>query len=65
VVDSVLAGRRDIETVDACALLPGVPDVGSGPAVQLYPHRHGTDAMFVAVLRRKLPAPPRVPPEIS
>ena len=26
--------------------------VGAGTAVQLWPHRHGTDAMFMAVLRR-------------
>jgi 16S rRNA (cytosine967-C5)-methyltransferase len=60
VIDKVVAGRADVELVDARALLPGVPDVGPGPGVQLYPHRHGTDAMFVAVLRRKLPPPPRV-----
>jgi 16S rRNA C967 or C1407 C5-methylase (RsmB/RsmF family) len=33
-------------------LLPGVPGLGEGPAVQLWPHRHGTDAMFLALLRR-------------
>jgi 16S rRNA (cytosine967-C5)-methyltransferase len=60
VVDKVLTERRDVELVDARALLPGVPDLGAGPGVQLYPHRHGTDAMFVAVLRRKLPPPPPV-----
>jgi 16S rRNA (cytosine967-C5)-methyltransferase len=39
--------------VDARALLPaGVPALGRGPTVQLWPHRHGTDAMFLAVLRR-------------
>ena len=35
-------------------LLPGVPDC-AGPlpgTVQLWPHRHGTDAMFGALLRR-------------
>src|SRR5260370_456889 len=26
--------------------------LGEGPYVQLWPHRHGTDAMFVAALRR-------------
>jgi 16S rRNA (cytosine967-C5)-methyltransferase len=41
-----------IEQVDARALLPGVPDLGDGPAAQLWPHRHGTDAMFLALLRR-------------
>ena len=38
--------------VDARPLLPGVPDLGDGPDVQLWPHRHGTDAMFLALLRR-------------
>ncbi|CPR12242.1 fmu [Mycobacterium bohemicum DSM 44277] len=26
--------------------------LGDGPYVQLWPHRHGTDAMFAAALRR-------------
>jgi 16S rRNA (cytosine967-C5)-methyltransferase len=29
-----------------------VPDLGTGPYVQLWPHLHGTDAMFLALLRR-------------
>jgi 16S rRNA (cytosine967-C5)-methyltransferase len=29
-----------------------VPDLGGGPHIQLWPHRHGTDAMFLAVLRK-------------
>jgi 16S rRNA (cytosine967-C5)-methyltransferase len=40
-----------LERVDARPLLPGVPDLGDGPAVQLWPHRHGTDAMHLALLR--------------
>jgi 16S rRNA (cytosine967-C5)-methyltransferase len=42
----------EVEQLDARAGLPGVPDLGPGPTVQLWPHRHGTDAMFVALLRR-------------
>lgn len=39
--------------VDARPLLPaGMPGLGDGPTVQLWPHRHGTDAMFLALLRR-------------
>jgi 16S rRNA (cytosine967-C5)-methyltransferase len=38
--------------LDARPLLPGVPDLGGGPHVQLWPHRHGTDALFCALLRR-------------
>ena len=30
----------------------GHTGLGQGPTVQLWPHRHGTDAMFLAVLRR-------------
>jgi 16S rRNA (cytosine967-C5)-methyltransferase len=29
-----------------------MPDLGDGPAVRLWPHRHGTDAMYLAALRR-------------
>jgi 16S rRNA (cytosine967-C5)-methyltransferase len=51
VVDDVLrAGGA--ERIDARELLPGVPDLGNGPDVQLWPHVHGTDAMFLSVLRR-------------
>jgi 16S rRNA (cytosine967-C5)-methyltransferase len=52
VVADVLRGRDDVVQEDARALLPELTDVGEGPAVQLWPHRHGTDAMFLAVLRR-------------
>jgi 16S rRNA (cytosine967-C5)-methyltransferase len=52
VVRTILDGRRDVEPVDARPLLDGVPALGAGPAVQLWPHRHGTDAMFIALLRR-------------
>ena len=43
----VVAGR---ELVDARPMFAGVPDLGAGPAVQLWPHRQGTDAMFCALL---------------
>ncbi len=43
----------EVDFVDARPLLPpGMPHLGPGPTVQLWPHRHGTDAMFLAVLRR-------------
>jgi len=42
-----------VEWLDARAVLPGeLRDLGDGPAVQLWPHRHGTDAMYLALLRR-------------
>jgi 16S rRNA (cytosine967-C5)-methyltransferase len=31
---------------------PDMPGLGAGPYVQLWPHRHGTDAMFCALLRK-------------
>ncbi|WP_428966517.1 RsmB/NOP family class I SAM-dependent RNA methyltransferase [Micromonospora fluostatini] len=50
------AARRcgvGVDFVDARPLLPaGMPGLGDGPTVQLWPHRHGTDAMFLATLRR-------------
>ncbi|ACU72009.1 Fmu (Sun) domain protein [Catenulispora acidiphila DSM 44928] len=52
VVRQVVKARRDVERVDARPLLPGVPDLGGGPDVQLWPHLHGTDAMYLALLRR-------------
>jgi 16S rRNA (cytosine967-C5)-methyltransferase len=54
VVTATLDARPDVALEDARALLPGVPDC-DGPlvgTVQLWPHRHATDAMFVALLRR-------------
>lgn len=44
--------RFGVEQLDTRELLPGVPDLGAGPSAQLWPHRHGTDAMFLAALRR-------------
>ena len=52
VVSDVLRGRDDVHQEDARLLLPEVDDVGDGPSVQLWPHRHGTDAMFLALLRK-------------
>jgi 16S rRNA (cytosine967-C5)-methyltransferase len=33
-------------------LFEPVADLGDGPYVQLWPHRHGTDAMFAAALTK-------------
>ncbi len=46
------ARRAGAEIVDARPFFPDVPQLGNGPYVQLWPHRHGTDAMFCAVLRK-------------
>jgi len=42
----------ELELIDARPYLPGVPELGDRPTVQLWPHRHGTDAMFLALMRR-------------
>ena len=52
-VSDVLRRHPDLERVDARPLLPGVPDLGGGPSVQLWPHLHGTDAMHLSLLRRR------------
>jgi 16S rRNA C967 or C1407 C5-methylase (RsmB/RsmF family) len=44
--------RTGAEQLDVRAQFPAVPRLGQGPHVQLWPHRHGTDAMFCALLRR-------------
>lgn len=54
VIAKTFAGRADVDRIDARPLLPGVPDLGPGPDIQLWPHRHGTDAMYLALLRRTL-----------
>ncbi|MCX5389517.1 RsmB/NOP family class I SAM-dependent RNA methyltransferase [Streptomyces sp. NBC_00094] len=52
VVDDVLKKVGGAELIDARPLLPGVPALGDGPDIQLWPHLHGTDAMYLALLRR-------------
>ncbi|MPQ99135.1 rRNA cytosine-C5-methyltransferase [Modestobacter sp. I12A-02628] len=47
-----VAARDDVEVVPVAPLFPEVPDMARGEHGQLWPHRHGTDAMFVALLRR-------------
>ncbi|MUM18410.1 rRNA small subunit methyltransferase B [Mycobacterium sp. CBMA271] len=44
--------RHPVTAEDARALFPGVDRLGDVDAVQLWPHRHGTDAMFLALLRK-------------
>jgi 16S rRNA (cytosine967-C5)-methyltransferase len=61
VVGSLLVKRDDVTLGDAAALMTAVAGLRSdvpdcaGPlqgTVQLWPHRHGTDGMFLALLRR-------------
>src|SRR4051812_27716135 len=51
VVDAA-AGRDDVEILPVAPLFPEVPAPARGNHGQLWPHRHGTDAMFMALLRR-------------
>ena len=56
VVPAVLADRTDVRLRGCLALVPEAQDAESAHlqgAVQLWPHRHGTDAMFMALLRRQ------------
>ena len=71
VVADVLAGRTDVEVLDAPGVLAEVPELRPDPAsadpagtdpasaavasnyAQFWPHRHGTDAIFLALLRRQ------------
>jgi 16S rRNA (cytosine967-C5)-methyltransferase len=56
VLADVLAGRSDTEVLDAPAILAEVPGLACPDPyaryAQFWPHRHGTDAIFLALLRR-------------
>jgi len=57
VVTAVLESRDDVVLEDAAPLLPEVQSA-EGPipnTLQLWPHRHQTDAMFMTLLRRSMP----------
>jgi 16S rRNA (cytosine967-C5)-methyltransferase len=62
VVRDVAEGDCDVEILDAPALLPDVPDLRASADprfAQFWPHRHGTDAIFVALLRKGRPGQDR------
>ncbi|MCV7226891.1 RsmB/NOP family class I SAM-dependent RNA methyltransferase [Mycolicibacterium komossense] len=50
--------RHPVTAIDTRPLFAPAADIGAGggdgPHVQLWPHRHGTDAMFAAALRKDL-----------
>jgi len=61
VVSDVVKRRHDVDIVDARDLFRDtdgrqVEHLGEGPFVQLWPHLHGTDAMFFSLLRKLAPA---------
>ncbi|MCH9767240.1 MAG: rRNA cytosine-C5-methyltransferase [Actinomycetia bacterium] len=43
--------RHQVQALDARPLFEPADKLGPGPYVQLWPHRHGTDAMFAAALQ--------------
>lgn len=51
IIDRVVAEGRAVED-DAHSLVAPLEDSSGAKSVQMWPHRHGTDAMFCAVLRR-------------
>ena len=52
VVAAMLAARPDLVPEPLVGTLATVPNTGPVPAAQLWPHRHGTDGMFVVSMRR-------------
>ncbi|WP_296131780.1 transcription antitermination factor NusB [uncultured Corynebacterium sp.] len=59
IVEAALSAHGDgaefqIEELNARDFLPDMGNVGHELSAQLWPHRHGTDAMFFAVLRRSV-----------
>jgi 16S rRNA (cytosine967-C5)-methyltransferase len=54
VIADVTAAMPDVEVIDAPAVLAEVPGTRAADPrfAQLWPHRHGTDAIFIALLRR-------------
>jgi 16S rRNA (cytosine967-C5)-methyltransferase len=44
--------RHPVSALDTRPMFEPVDDLGEGPYVQLWPHRHGTDAMFAAALTK-------------
>jgi 16S rRNA (cytosine967-C5)-methyltransferase len=73
VVSAIIRARDDVSVLDAPAILADAPGVSAGHGVpdvrcpdacgayaQFWPHRNGTDAIFLALLRRE----PRHPAEL-
>ena len=51
-VDAVLARHPELRLLDARPVFADVDQLDDTDTVQLWPHRHGTDAMFCAVLTK-------------
>jgi 16S rRNA (cytosine967-C5)-methyltransferase len=57
VVTDVVRARDDVTILDAPAVLPEVPGLRALDSrfAQFWPHRHGTDAIFLSLLARRSP----------
>lgn len=58
IIDNALARHPEIIALDTASVLEGatntpIPRSARGSAVQLWTHRHGTDAMFIQLLQKK------------
>jgi 16S rRNA (cytosine967-C5)-methyltransferase len=57
VITAVLARHPALSAVDTPAVLATISrrplDLGAGPSAQLWPHRHGTDAMYIQLLEHR------------
>lgn len=57
-VAGALARHPELELIDTPAVLAGIVtrplDLPAAPHAQLWPHRHGTDAMFIQLLTRRV-----------
>jgi 16S rRNA (cytosine967-C5)-methyltransferase len=51
VVAETISGRSNAEAIPAAELMPIPAGAAAGAFLQLWPHRHGTDAMFAAALK--------------
>lgn len=52
VVNQVIDDHPGLVRLDAAEQLAEIPDIRLGKDVQLWPHRHETDAMYLALLRK-------------
>ena len=56
IIAAVLSEHPEAQTLDTATILstvaPSLTNADRGSAVQLYPHRHHTDAMFIQLIRR-------------
>ena len=57
IVDAALARHPELTALDTPGVLSGIATrrlhLGTGTAAQLWPHEHGTDAMFIQLLGRR------------